>query len=418
MRLLGLLLRKDLARAWRNPLPWLINLLIPVCIAGLLGAAFGGRSGGEVLGRIRFAVVDEDKSALMDFLKGAMNQREAGEHLEPVFLERAEAMSELEAGRLSAVLVLPEGFMRNYLTGEAVVRLELVKNPSQAWHPAVLEEVLGVAVTALNTLRRTVGAELGQWLPVFEGEADHRRLAELIVQVGDKFERVSRYVDPPLLQPETEERLAAGEGGRGVNLFAYMLVGLVAMFMLFVAATSLIDVLREQANGTLARYHTLRDSLVPFLASKVASAWVILLCGCAVTLGGGGLVFRMTWQRPGALVWLGAAYCLFACGFMALVVALARTQQRADVVCNLTGMVLGLAGGCAFPVQQLPAFIREHISPWMPPYWFAEAVRNLEFGDGSTSWVGWGLLMGGLGLGLMGVAAWMLRRRLEAGVRT
>src|SRR5271165_1121909 len=85
---LHVLLAKDLRRAWRNPLPWLINLIVPLAMTALLGLVFGGSSGGTALGRIRFAVVDEDKSVLSDFLRGAANQNKAGEHLEPVFLER------------------------------------------------------------------------------------------------------------------------------------------------------------------------------------------------------------------------------------------------------------------------------------------------------------------------------------------
>ena len=86
--MLRVLLAKDLRRAWRNPLPWLINLIVPLAMTALLGFVFGGNSGGDALGRIRFAVVDEDKSVLSDFLRGAVNQNKAGEHLEPVFMER------------------------------------------------------------------------------------------------------------------------------------------------------------------------------------------------------------------------------------------------------------------------------------------------------------------------------------------
>jgi len=89
---LRVLLAKDLRRAWRNPLPWLINLIVPLAMTAMLGLIFGGSSGGGALGRIRFAVVDEDQSALSRILRGAANQDKAGEHLEPVFMEREAAM--------------------------------------------------------------------------------------------------------------------------------------------------------------------------------------------------------------------------------------------------------------------------------------------------------------------------------------
>ena len=54
--MLRVLLAKDLRRAARNPLPWLINLLVPLCMTALIGLAFGTKSDSGALGRIRFAV--------------------------------------------------------------------------------------------------------------------------------------------------------------------------------------------------------------------------------------------------------------------------------------------------------------------------------------------------------------------------
>ena len=68
--MLRVLLAKDLRRAWRNPLPWLINLIVPLAMTALIGLVFGGHSDSGALGRIRFAVVDEDKSLLGRFLRG------------------------------------------------------------------------------------------------------------------------------------------------------------------------------------------------------------------------------------------------------------------------------------------------------------------------------------------------------------
>ena len=103
--MLRVLLAKDLRRAWRNPLPWLINLIIPLAMTAMLGLVFGGGSEGGALGRIRFAVVDEDKSVLSDFLRGAVNQNKAGEHLEPVFMERTNALKLINDNKISAVLI-------------------------------------------------------------------------------------------------------------------------------------------------------------------------------------------------------------------------------------------------------------------------------------------------------------------------
>jgi ABC-2 type transport system permease protein len=139
MKTLGVLLLKDLRRAWRNPVSWLVFLAIPLVITALIGLVFGPKSNDTSLGRIKFALVDEDNSALTRFLRGAINQGKGGEHLDPVFLGRAEALQQIQDDKLSAMVVIPAGFTRDYLRTTNVVSLELVKNPAQSIYPAVLE---------------------------------------------------------------------------------------------------------------------------------------------------------------------------------------------------------------------------------------------------------------------------------------
>ena len=91
--LLGLLLVKDLRRARRNPVPFLVHLAVPLLITALIGLAFGGSGGGagKGLGRIQLAIVDEDDSLLSRLLRGSLNQQRGSEHVEARFLDRAQA---------------------------------------------------------------------------------------------------------------------------------------------------------------------------------------------------------------------------------------------------------------------------------------------------------------------------------------
>ena len=71
-----------------------------------------------------------------------------------------------------------------------------------------------------------------------------------------------------------------------------------AMFLLFLAGNAMSDLYRELRQRTFERYQTMRDSLVPFLASKAVFAVVMLLLCSGIMLGGGGLIFRIHWQHP------------------------------------------------------------------------------------------------------------------------
>ncbi len=418
--MLRVLLAKDLRRTWRNPLPVLINLAVPLCITALIGLAFGGKSDSGALGRIRFAVVDEDDSALTQFLRGGVNQGEGGKYLEPVFMDREAALRQIEKNKLSAVLIIPTNFTRNYLTGKEMVSLELIKNPAESIHPAVLEELLGAVVTSLNAIARNFQSEFPKWQAIIEGKQDYHEVSASIERMGDKLKTMKKYVNPPLVSYEREvtgTETKESKSGPAFNLFGYLLAGMSAMFLLFLASTGLNDLHREIRMRTFERYHTLHHQLVGFVSSKVVLAVVILLLSSAVMLGGGALIFGIHWEHPLALILLTVGYSCFAAGIMAVLVALMPDERRANVLTNIVGMALGIAGGCAFPPQQLPAFLRDHISPLLPTYWYAETVRNVEFGGGNVPWLFVLLKFIGLSVLLIGLAAFLFRRQFKTGVR-
>ncbi len=420
MKLLGILLAKDLLRACRNPLPFLIHLTVPLVITALLGLVFGGGGGSSSgPGKIKFAIVDEDDSVVTQFLRGAVNQGQAAERLQPVFLDRTNALAQVTGNELSAVIIIPAGFTHDYLTTSAPVTLELVKNPAHAIYPAVIEELLGALVTALNALSRDFADELTTWSRVFDrpGGPDFRVVADQIVKTGEKIEAIGTFVNPPRISYEKETRdEETAARGPGFNLFAFLLPGLAGMFLLFLAEASVRDVYREIRVGTFERFCTLPQSVRLFVSGKVAVAIVILLLGTALMLGGGGLIFRIDWRAPAAMALVAASYALFAVGFMLLLAAVAQTEGRADALGNVIAMALGLVGGCAFPADALPTFMREHLTPLMPPNWFVEAIRGLQSGaDASWPWAVIKLAV--FGVVLAGLAAWVLERKLRKGVR-
>ncbi len=414
--MLRALLAKDLRRVRRNPLPWLINLIVPLCMTALIGLAFGGKSDSGQLGRIHFAIVDEDKTRLSDFLRGASSQGDANKYLDPVFLDRDEALRQINDDQLAAVLIIPTNFTRHYLSGSEPVSLELIKNPAQSIHPAVMEELLGALVTGMNALSRNFHSDFPELQEVIEGRVDFRKISALIDRESDKLEAVKKYIHPPLVSYEKEVRAGESKSGPDINIFGYLLLGLAGMFLLFIANNAMTDLHRELRFRTFERYQTMRAQLLPFVGGKVLFAVVLLLLSSAVMLGGGGLVFRIHWPHPLALTALTFGYACFSACLMAVLVALVPDERRAGALNTITGLALGIAGGCAFPPQQLPAFLREHITPILPSFWFVDTARNL-LGGADVPWIFASLKLIVASAFLIGLAAFLFRRRFKSGVR-
>jgi ABC-2 type transport system permease protein len=175
------------------------------------------------------------------------------------------------------------------------------------------------------------------------------------------------------------------------------------------------DLHREVWKRTFERYHTMHNQLLPFVMGKALFTAVIVSIGAAIILVGGQWLFHFRWPRPLELGLLTLAYVCFATGLMAVTVAIMPDERRANALNNILSMILGMAGGCMFPPDQLPAAMRDHLSPLLPTYWFATAGRNLWWaGD---SWFIPAAKLAALGALGLALAAFLFKRRFEKGAR-
>jgi ABC-type multidrug transport system permease subunit len=297
-----------------------------------------------------------------------------------------------------------------------------------------LEELLGVVVTGLNAISRNFRSDFPEWQRVFEGKEDYHKVSFLIDQAGDKLKAAKQFINPPLIW--YDQGKAASDSAKGDtnavgaakseireptsamdSIFAYLLLGMSAMFLLFLGQNAMTDLHRELRQRTFERYQTLHQQLWPLIFSKIVFAMVILLLCSAIMLLGGGLAFGIHWQNPLPLAALVVAYSCFIAALFAVLVGITPDERRAGVLNNLVGMALGLVGGCAFPPRQLPDFLREHITPLMPSYWFAQTARNLQSLSAPPPWGATLFKLMLCAVLLTALAAWIFHRRFKSGLR-
>lgn len=421
--MIGTLVRKDLLRVRRNPLRYLIQLAIPICLTAVIGLAFAPRKGGQAVASIKIALVDEDDTILSVFLRNAMSQGENEQFIDPRLVDREEAMVLIEDNAISAVVIIPEGFTRAYLDAESPPPLELIKNPAQSFYPAITEEMMDAAVELLNALTRTFGTELRDMLDMLEVEEGERvsmlAMASLMIRLEGVFVSVEDYLFPPLIVYEKEERLKTEEeAGPGFSLFSFVLSGIAAMSMLFIAMLAIGNDLYDEVKGhTLARFRTLSPGVRPFVAGKVLFTLVMLIICAAVLLVGGGFIFKISWQNPLPIAVLCVTYGLYCTGLMACAAALAGKEQKLAVIGHILIFGQAFVGGTMVPVHQLPSILRDHVSPYIPLYWFTGSVRTIENGVGDMSWIVACAKLSVIGLILILFAVVLLDRFVSKGVK-
>lgn len=420
MKTLLNLLWKDLRRTRNNPGPLLINLALPFVITALLGLAFGGSSSNKSLGTIKLGIVDEDDSSISKFFRRALQQNEGNKFLEPRVLSRTDALAQIKENQISAAIILPKDFVKDFLNGKTNLHIQLIKNPAQSFHPAIVEEMLGVLVEGMNALSQNLGGDMASWADVFKQDQmpDFLKMSQLYAKLDERLKAVKNYVSPPLVVYEKETRKSAEKKqGQGFgDVFAYVLPGLASMFLLFIADSAIRDLYREIKARTLDRYRTLRVGLLEFVISKVVFALTLVVTSGVVLFLGSSLVFRFHWNHLPGIVALNVGFGMFAAGALAFSAAFAKEEKRADVINPSLIIGMSFIGGAYFPARNLPPIFRDHLSPLFPNYWFIEGIRGVHFGE-LADWTEPMLKLCVVGVILMFAAAAMFRAQLLKGVK-
>ncbi len=436
MNLLLTLLAKDFRRILRNPVPMVILLGIPIAISALIGFAFAGGGGDNPqIAPIRLGLLDEDQSLFSQFLRGATGQEDFSERIELTILEEeTQGVELIQKGKLSAILIIPEGFTEAFVNGEDGIKLRLIKNPSESIYPTLAQEGADVIVTALNSLVRNFQKDLQELHGLLEEDRefdlfrDILAVSTLVERAQNRLDAAAVYLNPPLVtyREETEEINVEATGAdadeepepeSSFNLFAYLLIGMAAMFMLMIADNCMRDLYKESRFRTLERFRTMREELWQFVAVKVIYTVIVLMLTVVILLGGGSLIFGFGWQQYGPTIALAFCYSCFGAGFMGLISALAGKERRADMLNTMIVIILAACGGAMWPVEGLPPFVRNYLTPISPPYWFSDQVRKLQIDPLEANWLPYCALLLGLGVVMIAGSASIFRIRLEKGIK-
>ena len=357
MRFLWSTIRKDWLRYSRDPAEFALWLGIPLLIGALIILAFGGRGGPQPQSQL--LVADEDDSFLSGLLVGALSQEAEGGLIRAVEVTRQEGRKRLDAGKASALLVIPEGFATAALR-EKPTGLQLLTNPAQRVMPGIVEETLSMAVDASFYLHRLLGDELRA---LADGPPEGRHtfldgfIADFSVRLNRVIERLATYLDPVVVTLETgtgEDTEDAEEESGTDSLGLLFVPSILFMALLFMAQSLSGDLWRERTLFTLRRVVVSPRRVSVFLAGKLLASLGMILVTSVVALSVGYAYFRLSpWTLPLAVAWSASAGCMLLAA-MTLLQVHAPSQRGANVISIALVFPLMMLGGSFFPFEAMP----------------------------------------------------------------
>jgi len=351
---------------------WL--LVLPVFLIWLFGAVMGG--GGEE-SRIALTVVDRDGGWLAAALAREMEGPRVALHV-------------LRGAAPAATprwIELPAGFTEHALAG---VQQKIAIHESEGASP---EDTRGAEVVVARAILRTLA-----------------RAAEMKRGGGplDAGTYEGLRARPSLVGLEVS---TAGRGARVPRGVAQSLPGTLTFTVLMMTTIyGAVFLTIEKREGMIRRQLTLPVSRRTLVAGKVLGRVLIASLQMAILVAFGLLVFKLDFGRSAAgLIVLLASYAFAVAGIATFAGAVLANPEQASIGGMLASMVMAALGGCWWPAEVMPAWLRTaaHV---FPTSWAMDGFHALiSFGRGFGAVVGPSLVLIGFGAVFSLAAARKLR---------
>jgi ABC-2 type transport system permease protein len=357
--------RKDLRLLMRDPQVLVLQLVMPLLLAVVIGFAMEGVLSGDV--RLRMAVVDLDRSEESASFVRALDDQDTlvlqTQRWDRADFTEGDAAAVLDGGKRLAVLVIPAGFSAS-LEGGSPSSLRLYSDPAQ------------------RQFARSVSA-------VVSGQLQRGTLTEAAVAVGaqsglDREEVLSDLSDA-LASPLVSLREEALKAGTSLpSGFDQTVPGFTIMFSMFLANFIFIMSWRERQDyGTWRRVLLTPTPRPAILGGQLLSAYVLGAAQMAVLFTIGWLAFGIELGNAGGLA-LAVAVFLFIPVALGLVVGVNENYLLTLSLLNLIVILLGAIGGSLVPIFLLPGWM-ETLASFTPHYWALQAFQDLMFRGASIA---------------------------------
>jgi len=420
MRVLLLLVAKDLRRKVRSPLGILIVLSFPVVFALLIALSFGSR--GERVPKVHLLVENQDGGLAANAVLSALTSEQVAKYVE-MEVVGPEGRGRIENNEASALLRIPKGFTQAVFEGKPAT-LALVRNPAQGILPEIAEQLTRVLVDVLDTSSRVLQKPLQEIRRNTQRDASRvtdETVVAVALAVNHSVEGARKLLFPPVITVDTESLAPkpAGEkpekSGESASLIFLIILPGISVYALFlVGDQAMRDIITEAKAGTLRRQLAGPIGAGTLVLGKALYTAVLALIALLVLSVVGAVILRRGVDPAGFLL-LSLALVLAVTGTSATIYGLAGDERRGATIGSIIYLILGFAGGSFVNLEGLPRAVRA-VSPVSPFYWGTTGYRSLiESAATAGDVLPNAAVLAGLGAALLAVGALLLHRTVRRG---
>jgi ABC-2 type transport system permease protein len=364
--------RGELAVLFLMPLAF----VLPISFALGSGDGYGiNRDAGEQLPAINYDGGDHAQ-ALLDTLESSfqIENEFTAEQAElagdcpqagPVCDEKI-ATALVESSERTAALLIPSGFSAAIDAGQHVTLTMIYDPVADAADRQLFEGVIEGAAMQLS-IENQIGRGTGQFEDMLTfAPKEIRESIEEQRAAADAQEDQEPALSLVKVEPDSFALLQTPD------TYQQTVPGYTVMYVFFIISYLSSAIQDEKQNGTFKRLLSLPVSRRSFLGGKLLTGLIIGLAQVAIIFGVGFFVFGLDLGQDLVALFLLSTSLVAA----ATAIGLAAATTNAGSVLIAPVIVGALLGGCMFPIDLMPQFLRT-ISYVVPHSWAMTGYQNL-----------------------------------------
>jgi ABC-2 type transport system permease protein len=413
---------KDLTRSFRSAFLVGVTIVAPLLLVGLIYFAIGGTSSGTSdLPVIKVGVVNADRLPA-----DAQLGQPLGENIRRLFFDEnveswstasdyadeASARAAVDKREIDLAIVIPQNFTESFLAGETDIQVLIISDPTmnaalqmvQNMLTATLDGVIGSGIALQTVVERHQVVGL---------QPDPAQIQALIDSYGIWYAGFQRDMthDPDraalvMISPDAE---GASENSMQ-KVLGLMMAGQMVFFAFFTGTYSMMSILREDEEGTLARLFTTPVERTSILAGKFLSVFLSVAVQGVVLIVAARYAFGIHWGEPMAVILALAGQVIVSTGLGVLLISFVKTTQQAGPVLGGGLTALGMLGGLFTSGLSMPeAFTR--LAIFTPQGWVIKAWNIVLIGQPLSELMTSFIVLMVMGIVMFVIGAMMFRKR-------
>ncbi len=362
-------MKKIFAIAWKDAIirfssfsEILFFIILPIVFIFLFAGAVPT---GDEDNRIRLLVVDQANTSISQEI---LSELEKSTSVRPDVMSIEEAQEQFDSNRVAAMLIIPAGFdIESIQAGNA--QLDFHQQPNDI-DSSVAQRAVETALRKVSSVfsAASMALEEAKARGTFESLEDEQAYFNAALETAktlqaDSPERIKTVQGntPDDFDYDPQANVSAGQ------LITWVFIPLFGISALFAY---------ERQQGTLRRILTTPTSKATFLLGTISGQVLMALIQMTLIVLFAFLAFRLNWGNPIGLYIVLTCSCLAAAAIGTAMGTFIKSEGQAVGLSIMAGMLMGMLGGCWFPIELFPPFMQS-FAKIFPTTWAMQGLLDL-----------------------------------------